>query len=170
MTLSDLREGDSVSVLNGRQNSVFDAEVVAIIGEDIHVFVVEKDVRQVYDRTTGRATGILKTGVAFSTLVPHDDWRAVVLRARQQFKQMHQRVIVATKRFRDNPTLDNDDRLRRAVAAWSTFVATAPDDNAIRADSIEEYQRLCVDSGNDRCSAEAGRRTTPMTTNPPKEI
>lgn len=137
MTLSDLRVGEACAVLNGQQSSTFAARVTAILGEDIHVFVPEKNANHVYSRHDGRAR--LNSNATLTTV---DDWRVRVLIARRTFHDLHRYTVAATKRFHQDPTPGNAAALQSAVHEWREYVLTHPDPLALRVDSIEEYQRL----------------------------
>lgn len=134
MTLSDLQVGDTAAVLNGRLSSVFSCKVRAIVADDIHVYVPEKDAHQVYDRETGESRNS-----SHAILVTQDDKRAELLSIRRNFQDMHKRVMFATKRFHEDPSPGNGMALTDAVHTWREFSLLTPEPEALLAESIPDY-------------------------------
>lgn len=134
MALADPRVGDKVAVLNGRQNSVFEAEIRGVDADRILVYVKEKDAFQEYHRATGAAVGASR-----AELVEHLDWRAQVLRTRRTHQELHMQAVAAVKRFRESPTPGNAASLQGAVHEWREFVAQVSDKLALRVGDIQEY-------------------------------
>ena len=134
MALADPQVGDKVAVLNGRQNSVFEAEIREVDADGILVYVPEKDAFQVYHRATGKAVGASR-----AELVEHLDWRARVLRNRRAHQELHMRVVAAVKRFHETPTPGNAAALQGAVHEWREFVAQVSDKLSLQVRDIQEY-------------------------------
>lgn len=134
MSLSDLRVGDTAAVLNGRLSSVFFCKVTDIVADDIHVYVPEKDAQQVYDRETGESRNS-----SHAILVTRDDKRAELLSIRRDFQDLHKRVMLATKRFHEDPSIPNGQALLEYVHVWHEFARFSPEPEALLAESIPDY-------------------------------
>lgn len=132
MTFNDAKAGDELFVLNGRQNSVFEAKVVHV-GEFIVVQIPEKGTEAfVFDVETGEAL----EGKA--CLVTSDDWRVQVILARKAHALHRETMMALVADFYHEPT----DAVSTAIAAeldkWRAFVKTA-DRHALVTRSIHEY-------------------------------
>ena len=143
----NLATGDRCFVINGRKTSAFEAQVTRVDDATLTVYVPEKDDTQRYNLDGSPIGGHSDhNGISRSELVPLDDRRAIMLNTRRTHRVLHEEVLRRAKRFREDPSLPNDDALRRAVIAWSNFVQKVADDVMLRADSLEDYLRMTTNS------------------------
>lgn len=142
--LADLKPGDMAFVLNGRQNSIFDAQVLEVTMDVITVWNQPKMDRQRFSRITGEAIapeGMEMNPNALPTLVVPDDWRVKVLNSRRRFAQMHDIARHKMSEFADHPNENTSLALIQYVQSFVSL-GLSMDPLALQAASIQEYINL----------------------------
>lgn len=136
-TFEDVVPGDELWVINGHQNSTFEANVITVTDQIIEVEVPEKDsVVYTFDSKTGQA--LEGPFVSRSFLARDDDWRVRVILDRKEHNWFHETLVNLASEFKWDPTPENSKLVQEHTEKWLQFVAGA-DRLALVSNSVQEY-------------------------------
>lgn len=122
MTFKNIAAGDEVWVVNGRETSVFEANVVEVSDDIITVNQVGKDGRLLdFRRSDGVADADPQVSQAF--LAFDGDSRVTKILNEKEQGYWHSTVMKRASVFRKNPTASNIEALESAILSWKKFVA-----------------------------------------------
>lgn len=134
-----VRKGDELWMVNGRQTSAFEANVVDVTINTIIVAIPDKgDALFEFRRIDG--TAATDPYVSESFLVQDDDWRVQVILDRKEHAAYHTEVLVALNFFRHDPSQKNAEDLTKMIEKWQEFVRNA-DSIALATENMRDYQK-----------------------------
>lgn len=137
-TFNHVAPGDELWVINGHQNSAFEANVIDVESITITVEVPEKDnAIYTFDRTTGQAQS--GPAISRSFLATDDDPRVKIILDHKEHNLFHEELVELASKFKWDPNEQNAQVILAHVEKWVAFVANA-DPLALVSNSVVEYE------------------------------